>query len=42
VDRLQLLAVWGQGNAIKVAYSPDGRFLALGSTAGIWLYEAET
>ncbi len=42
VDRIRQLAMWGQGNAIKVSYSPDGRFLALGSTVGIWLYEADT
>jgi len=42
VDRLQLLAMWGRGGAKQMAYSPDGRFLAVGSTAGLWLYEAET
>ncbi len=42
VDRLQQLAVWGRGGAKQMTYSPDGRFLAVGSTAGIWLHDAKT
>ncbi len=42
VDRLQQLAVWGRGGAKQMTYSPDGRFLAVGSTAGLWLHDAKT
>lgn len=36
------LAMWGKGEAREVAYSPDGRLLAVGTTVGIWLYDAKT
>ena len=42
VDRLQQLAVWGKGRTEQLAYSPDGKLLAVGTTAGVWLYDAGT
>lgn len=34
------VAAWGYGTASDVAWSPDGAWLAVGSTAGVWLYSA--
>ena len=42
VDRLQQLAMWGKGRISQLAYSPDGKLLAVGTTAGVWLYDAGT
>jgi len=42
VDRIQQLAMWGKGRIEHLAYSPDGKILAVGTTAGVWLYDAET
>jgi WD40 repeat protein len=42
VDQIQELAIWGKGRISQVAYSPDGKVLAVGTAAGIWLYNAET
>jgi WD40 repeat protein len=42
VDRIQQLAMWGKGRIEQLAYSPDGKILAVGTTAGVWLYDAET
>jgi WD40 repeat protein len=42
VDQIQELAIWGKGRISQVAYSPDGKVLAVGTTAGVWLYDAET
>jgi WD40 repeat protein len=42
IDRIQQLAMWGQGQVKQVAYSTDGKFLVVGSTAGLWLYDAKT
>jgi hypothetical protein len=42
VDRLAELAIWGRGEVREVAYSPDGAILAIGTTTGIWLHDAET
>ncbi|MBN1221083.1 MAG: hypothetical protein JXM69_19330 [Anaerolineae bacterium] len=42
VDRLQELAVWGKGQVKQIAHSADGKFLVVGSTSGIWLYDAKT
>ncbi len=36
------LAMWGKGKVQEVTYSPDGRLLAVGTSVGIWLYDAET
>ncbi|MGQ9601053.1 MAG: WD40 repeat domain-containing protein [Anaerolineae bacterium] len=36
------LARWGKGTVNEVAYSPDGRLLAVASSVGIYLYEAGT
>ena len=32
----------GKGEVEDVAYSPDGKYLAVASSIGIWLYDAET
>lgn len=32
----------GKGNLGAIAYSPDGRLLAVSSRVGIWLYDSET
>jgi WD40 repeat protein len=40
--RLAMLAQWGEGAPERVAYSSDGKDLALGSSIGIYLYDAET
>ena len=32
----------GKGRINEIAYSPDGRLLAVGSSIGIWLYDADT
>ncbi len=42
VGKLRELAIWGKGRISQVAYSPDGRLLAVGTAAGIWLYDART
>lgn len=42
VDRIQQLAIWGKGRIEQLAYSPNGKILAVGTTAGVWLYDAET
>jgi len=37
------LARWGKGNvASGLAYSPDGKLLAMGSSIGVYLYDTET
>jgi WD40 repeat protein len=35
-----LLAQWGNGRATQIAWSPDGLRIAVGSTAGVLLYDA--
>jgi len=42
VDQLRQLAMWGKGRIEQLAYSPDGKILAVGTTAGVWLYDADT
>ncbi len=32
----------GKGSVTQIAYSPDGSMLAVASSVGIWLYDAET
>ena len=32
----------GKGNIIDIAYSPDGKQLAVGSSFGVWLYDTQT
>ncbi|MGC8873562.1 MAG: WD40 repeat domain-containing protein [Chloroflexia bacterium] len=39
--RVQPLARWGMGVPSAVAYAPDGRYLALGTTLGVYLYDPE-
>jgi WD40 repeat protein len=42
VDQIRELAIWGKGRIEQLAYSPNGKILAVGTTAGVWLYDAET
>ena len=39
--RVIQLARWGKGRVNEVTYSPDGRLLAVASSLGIYLYDAE-
>ena len=32
----------GKGEINELAYSPDGKYLAVASSIGIWLYDADT
>jgi len=41
-DGLSPLTVLGRGTVKDLSPSPDGRLLALASTGGVWLYDAET
>ena len=41
VDQLVELARWGKGRVTNIKYSLDGRYLAIGTTTGIWLYDAD-
>ena len=36
------IARFGTGNVAEVAFSPDGSLLAVASSIGVWLYDAET
>ena len=38
--RLQLLASWGKGIPYQIAWSPDGAFLVVASTRGLYFYNA--
>jgi len=38
--RLQLLARWGKGVPFQIAWSPDGAFLVVASTQGLYFYNA--
>lgn len=42
VDQIRELAIWGKGRIQQLAYSPDGKVLAVGTWAGVWLYDADT
>lgn len=40
--RLVELARWGKGHVEHIAYSSDGRLLAVASSIGVYLYDAQT
>lgn len=42
VDQIRELAMWGKGQVKQIIYSADGKFLVVGSTTGLWLYDAKT
>ncbi|MBN2677699.1 MAG: PD40 domain-containing protein [Anaerolineaceae bacterium] len=39
-DQIVQLAKWGKGVAIWTKYSPDGRYLAISSRIGVYLFDA--
>jgi len=41
-ERVTQLARWGKGRIREIAYSPDGRLLAVGTSIGVHLYDAAT
>ena len=41
-DQVTRLARWGKGRVNEVAYATDGSLLAVASSLGIYLYDAET
>ena len=41
-DRVVQLARWGRGTINQVVFSPDGHLLAIASSLGLYLYDAET
>jgi WD40 repeat protein len=36
------LARWGKGSITEVAYAPDGKLLAVATTIGIYIYDADS
>ena len=42
VGEMEPLALWGRGIINSLAYSPDGSVLAIASSLGVYLYDAET
>jgi WD40 repeat protein len=40
VDRIEAIAVWGNGRAKAIALSPDNSILAIGTGLGVHLYES--
>jgi WD40 repeat protein len=42
LEQVVELARWGKGSILKVAYSPDGKLLAVATSIGIYLYDANT
>lgn len=40
IDRLTLLSRWGKGNPSDVIYTPDGKYFAIGTSAGLYFYSA--
>ncbi|RPI97106.1 MAG: hypothetical protein EHM39_10010, partial [Chloroflexi bacterium] len=40
LPRLRLLAQWGRGQVQGLAWSPDGRRLAVSTPLGVWLYDS--
>ena len=41
VDRVDAIAVWGNGKANTIVLSPDNRILAVGTEIGAFLYESQ-
>jgi WD40 repeat protein len=41
-DRVEQLARWGTGTYNEIAWSPDGTFLAVASSLGLYLYDTQT
>jgi len=41
-DRLVALTRWGQGSIQQIAYSPDGMRLAVATSIGVYIYDAQT
>jgi WD40 repeat protein len=41
-QHLQQLAQWGKGKPERIMYSPDGKYLAVQTSRGIYLYDAQT
>ena len=39
LDRLTLLGRWGQGNPGEIAYTPDGKYLIMGTATGLYFYD---
>src|SRR5262245_39917205 len=39
-ERVQQLAVLGRGTVQQLAWSPDGKALAVAGSLGVWLYDA--
>ena len=42
VPQLQPIATFGQGQAIALSIAPNGRWMAIKSTTGVYLYDAHT
>lgn len=40
-DRVDALAIWGNGKANTIALSPDGQILAIGTGIGVYLYDSQ-
>ena len=40
VEQVREVARWGKGTVDRLAYSPDGRLLAVASSSGVYLYDA--
>lgn len=41
IDQLTLLSRWGQGNPTSIAYTPDGKYLVVGTETGLYFYTAD-
>jgi WD40 repeat protein len=41
VDKLHMIGRFGRGSVNDMALSPDGKTLAVGTSIGIWLYDAD-
>jgi WD40 repeat protein len=40
IERITLLSRWGQGNPWDIAYTPDGKYLVVGASTGLYFYSA--